>query len=100
MSDFQRTEQIGLTLSYRYSPKLNVSASVSQGVFEAGTVSATQGNTIPVSRRTDTFAASIQASYRISPFMFGTLGYRYTDQTTLGSPRTSNLITLGLSYNR
>jgi hypothetical protein len=99
-ADFQRSEIASLSVVYRYSPKLSVSAIYARTRQTQSVFSPTLG--VSTSRPTESNNYSLEATYRASPFLSAGLGYRFTERTDKfnGQKITSNLYTLSLTYRR
>lgn len=99
-ADFQRSKVATLSVIYRYSPKLSMSAIYARTRQTQSLFSPALG--VSTSRPTEINTYSLESNYRASPFLSAGLGYRFTEQTDNfnGQKITSNLYTLSLTYRR
>ena len=100
LSDFQRSEISTLSVVYRHSPKLSMSAIYAHTRQTQSVFSPFLG--VSTSRPIESSTYSLDANYRASPFLYAGLGYRFTERTDKfnGQKLTSNLYTLSLTYRR
>lgn len=95
----QLSDTKSLGISYAFSPKLAFQASVSQSNTTAqGSLSAAVA-ALPYTQSNTSTSEGGSATYQISPFLTATASIRHTARSYSSIEATTNLYTLGLSYN-
>jgi hypothetical protein len=99
-ADYSSSMISSVGMIYNFSRKLSFSAIYAHSRTSSSVFSSVLGSFLSQQTRVDT--ASIDANYRFTPFLYGNLGYRFTDRTDsiTGQKSVSNLYTVGLSYRR
>lgn len=99
-SDYTASTISSVNMIYSFSRKLSFSAVYAHARTSSSTFSPLLGTSVGQQTSVDT--ASVDANYRFTPFLYGNLGYRFTDRTDSisGQKSISNLYTVGLSYRR
>ena len=100
VSDYQQSTITTVSAIYTFSPKLSFStiyahATTTNSVFSAGAAAA-------AGQELTTDSASIDMTYRVTPRLYASMGYRFSEQNDnlrrLSS--ASNLYTISLNYRR
>jgi hypothetical protein len=99
-ADYASSTISSVNVIYSFSRKLSFSAVYAHSRTSNSIFSPLMGTSLSQRTRVDT--AAIDANYRFTPFLYGNLGYRFTDRTDsiTGQKSIANLYTVGLSYRR
>ncbi|OJY37155.1 MAG: hypothetical protein BGP06_12900 [Rhizobiales bacterium 65-9] len=100
LADYQRSSVTSASIAYAFSRKLSFSGAYVHSRTSSSVFSPILGAALDLETRTNT--ASLDANYRMTPFLSGGLGYRFSERTDKLSGLTSksNLYTVSLNYRR
>ena len=98
VSDFQNSTATTFSAVYAFSRKLSFTAAYAMARTQSNVTSGLLGTAITQDTNTNTF--SLDANYRVSPFIVSGLGYRHFERTSQfsGASTSSNLYTFSVSY--
>lgn len=102
ISNTQVSDSQSLSLSYVYSPKLNVTGTVSHSTSRNPGVSNAFANAV-IFANSESNAASVILNYQATPLITATAAYSYTSRTDtsrFGFDAVSNVFRVGLVYTR
>lgn len=99
-ANIQENRALSLSVNYRYSPKLSFLGAIARSETKSSTFNPLTGLGANSTIVVDTL--SLDANYKVSPFLTASLGYRYLTRTdkVVNTKIVSNLYTFRLSYQR
>ena len=106
IADVQSSEVQSASVSYTFSPKININAAVSRSTTTNPTLSTlpTLAGGLPfVFGNSESKTASVVVNYNATPLMTATAGYTYTERTDTSRSNinaVSNIFRVGVVYTR